>query len=223
MQLTVTVDFSRFNRKIRSAERQVLFAGSRALTEVARAARDEMGNQVARDLDRPTPWIRRGFYAVPARRDRLYSIVGVKDKQAEILRYQIQGGTRRPRKVAIQTPQRVALNSYGNIPKRTVAQLIAAAKGEKKMQRRTGRRIGVSNKVTLFYGEPGDGRPAGIYKRVPVRGSAEGQLISIVSFPKTPAVYRPRLRFAPTVHGVVQRRFGALFAAELGKALASAR
>lgn len=223
MQISVSIDSSRLGRRIAGIEKQVIFAARRSLTEVGRAARDEMATQVVKDLDRPTPFTRRGFYSTAARGDRLVTVVGIKDKQAEYLKYQVAGGSRAPRKQAIRTPQKVSLNKYGNIPARTMATLIAAARGEKRFQKRTGKRIGVSSKATLFYGEPGDGRPPGIYKRVPAPGQSDGRLIAIVSMPKRPAVYRPRLRFHETVRRVVQRDFGLVFARELARALVTAR
>ena len=67
-------------------------------------------------------------------------------------------------------PAAINRNEFGNIPRGLIAQLVAVANRERKLSRVKARRIAVSSKVELFYGDPEDqgGRryPRGIYKRV---------------------------------------------------------
>ena len=198
---------------------QYRFAVAKALTDTAReAAREELPKQAERDLDSPTPFTKQGFFFTPARKDSLTAVVGAKDRQSTYLHYQVRGGTRRPNRKALRLPSEVELNQFGNMPKGLVAQLIRRAQEGKRATKTQSARFGVSQKVDLFYGDPGDDRPPGIYKRVPLPGN-RNRLVPIVVFPEQPARYSPRFDFA----GAVQRTVRTRFVLNLRRAVALAR
>ena len=165
-----------------------------------------MPAQLQQDLDRPTAFTQSGFYVTPARKDKLEAEVGAKDKQAQYLGYQIQGGSRPPARRALRLPSVVQLNEYGNVPAGLIRTLVARAQAGRRATKSQARRFGVSQALELFYGEPGDGRPAGIYKRVVVSATRH-QLVPIIVFPRQPATYRARFDFTGAAMRVVDREF----------------
>jgi len=201
---------------------QVPYAIALALTKTARLVADGLPADLTQDLDRPTEFTKRGFYVQAARKDFLQATVGVKDKQAAYLGYQIEGGERRPMKKALRLPANVQLNDYGNVPSGLIRQLIARAKAGRRVTKGQARRFGVSQELDLFYGEPPDGRPAGIYKRVTISPTRH-QLVPIIVFPARPATYRAHFDFAARAARIADREFGAAFTAAWQQAVATAR
>lgn len=197
---------------------QYAFAVASALTATVKAVQKEMPAAVAQDLDRPTAFTKAGFFIVPARKDRLTAVVGVKDRQAQYLRYQVDGGRRAPLRKALRLPSEVQLDASGNMPAGLVRQLVARAKANKRATKTQAQRFGVSQALDLFYGEPGDGRPAGIYKRV-VLSATRQQLVPMVVFPQRPANYEPRFKFRERAQALV----ASTFEPELRKAWARAQ
>jgi hypothetical protein len=173
---------------------QFQFAVATALTREAKAVEKLLPGELASALDRPSAFTSRGTFVQAARKTDLVSVVGFKDKQASYLKWQVQGGTRAPKRQALRLPSVVQLNDQGNLPPGLIRQLIARAQAGKRATRTQSRRFGVSQGLDLFYGEPGDGRPAGIYKRVAV-SSTRHQLVPIVVFPKQSATYEKRFDF----------------------------
>lgn len=202
--------------------RQFPFAVAAALTDSVKAAQGAMPAELEQDLDEPTPFTKGGFYVTPARKDNLVAEVGAKRVQAEYLRYQAEGGVRQPKRKALRLPTAVELNAYGNLPAGTIKQLIARAKAGKRATKGQARRFGVSQKVDLFYGDPQDSRPAGIYKRVPI-GDGQTRLVPLVVFPQQGARYRPRFDFDGAARREVLRTFGPALQRRWQQALASAR
>jgi hypothetical protein len=201
--------------------KQYPFAVAMALTQTARAVKDSMPDLVQRELDDPTPFTKAGFYSTVARKDNLTAIVGAKDKQAEYLRWQVEGGRRAPKNKALRLPGDVQLNAYGNIPAGLIRQLVARAKAGKRATKGQAARFGVSQALDLFYGEPGDGRPAGIYKRVGT-GTVR-RLVPVIVFPKQSAQYERRLDFYGQARRVTLATFDDNLRRSWAKALASAR
>lgn len=201
---------------------QFRFACAKSMTDVVKLVQREMPGEMERVLDRPTAFTKGGTYIVPARKDRLQAEVGIKDQQAQYLAYQVDGGTRSPRNRALRLPSVVQLNQFGNVPAGLIRQLVTRARQGKRATKVQARRFGVSQELDLFYGEPGDGRPAGIYKRV-VLSATKHQLVPIIVFPKQPARYERTFDF----YGLAQRKVIAEFDAALERnwrdALASAR
>ena len=185
---------------------QFEFAAAKALTDTVRQVQQGMPAQAEADLDKPVAFTKSGFYIVPARKDRLVAEVGAKDRQAQYLWWQVEGGARAPQRKALRLPSVVQLNEHGNVPAGLIRQLVARAKAGKRATRTQARRFGVSQELDLFYGEPGDGRPAGIYKRV-VLSATKHRLIPIIVFPQQSARYTKRLDFYGFSGRVFDRNF----------------
>ena len=156
-----------FGGGVKRLSNDLAFVAAKSLTRTARKiAQEDMPQVVQRSLDRPTRFTKRGFYSIGAKKSSLVAYVGIKDKQAEYLKYQIYGGVRTPKRKLLRLPAEIALDAHGNILRRTLSQLITRAKQGKRATKGISRRSGVSTKVDLFYGDPGDGRPVGVYKRI---------------------------------------------------------
>lgn len=224
--ITVKTDFSGALAKLAAVEKQVKFATAVALTKTALKAKEAMPAAMEKALNKPTPFTKRGIFTRRATPDRPEAVVGIKDAQAKYLRYQIEGGTRRPDAGGLRLPAAINLDEFGNIPKGLIKQMIAIANKEKKLGKVKARRIRVSNKVELFYGDPDDnGRavmPRGIYKRIDL-GNGRGQLIPLVVFPVVSANYRPRFNFEKEVAAVVAKEWDKQFADAFAYAKRTAR
>ena len=203
---------------------QWLFAVAKAMSdtvvEIAKGLPDEANRSFEGGATRFT---KQGFEYERATKEKLEAAVAVRPLQAQYLYFQVEGGRRPPRRIAQRLPSVVDLDPQGNIPRGLIRQLIARAKAGKRVTRAQSRKFKVSQEVDLFYGEPGDGRPAGIYKRV-VLSATRHQLVPIVVFPKVDAVYR---RKPFDFYGYSAKRALATFEANLDRAwslaLATAR
>lgn len=209
--------------------KQLRYATAVALTKTARAVKDAMPAVLERDLDRPTPFTKRGLYVKNARRDDLTAEVGFMDRQASYLKYQIAGGTRQPGPHGIKLPGNILLNSFGNIPKGMIAKLKQAAQ-DGSLGRGIAKRLGVGNRrkgaapIQLFYGKP-TGRgwekaPMGIWRRLP---GNPGKLVPVIVFEDTPAKYKPRFDFKRRAEEVVAREWDKQFARAFDDAMRTAR
>lgn len=202
--------------------RQLPFAVAKSLTETARDVQLSTPKLLQQELDKPSPFTESGTYLKPARKDNLESEVGFKPRQAGYLWWQVEGGSREPDNKALRLPSVVQLNQYGNVPAGLIRQLIARARAGRRATKRQAERFGVSQQLDLFYGEPGDGRPAGIYKRVAI-SATKHQLVPIIVFPQQPARYERRLDFYGNSTRVAVRVFEAHLERNWQLALATAR
>ena len=108
-----------------AARKQLPFAVSLALNEVAGAIKSNTVSRLHKDLDRPTPFTQRGVFISRASKRKLSAVVGFKDIQARYLRIQETGGVRRPKARAIVVPVAQRLNKYGNMPRNTIKRALA--------------------------------------------------------------------------------------------------
>lgn len=202
--------------------KQARFAMALALTRTATDIKDAMPAALESDLDRPTQFTKRGFAVDRATPAALRSAVYVRPLQSAYLRYQVLGGPRSPKRTALRLPTTLKLNQYGNMPAGMIKQLIKRADAGKRATGRQAKRFGISKGLDLFYGDPGDGRPAGIYQRL-VLGPDRHRLVPVVVFPKQPAQYRRRFDFYGHALRVAQQRWPSNVSAALRQALSSAR
>lgn len=102
---------TRFYRK------QIPFAASKAINDTLFGAREHMQDMATMNLHKPTPFTLRGFKVHRSKRDELAGVLYIDDIQAKYLKYQIEGGTRRPGKRKLGIPLRnMPRNKYGNVP-----------------------------------------------------------------------------------------------------------
>lgn len=211
-------------------QKQVRFAGAVALTRTAYAVKAAMPAALEQDLDRPTPFTKRGIFVRSANKDNLTAVVGFLDRQASYLKYQIVGGTRRPGPRGIKLPGNIELNAFGNIPKGLIDRLKAAAQNGS-LSGAIVRRLGVHGNrrkgaapIQLFYGKPAgrgwEKAPMGIWRRVP---GTPGKLVPVIVFEDTPAKYKPRFDFRRRAEEVVRREWDQQFARAFADAMRTAR
>lgn len=200
---------------------QLPFATTLALTRTAKDAADALTAAMPHELDRPTPFTQKAWAFQRASKTDLTARVFAKDAQAKYLQYQVFGGNRAPTNVALKLPAQIKLNEFGNIPRAEIKRLIQLAQEGKRLTRVRGARLGISSKLDLFYGDPGNGMPPGIFKRVQ-QGSVH-HLVPIVLFPHIVAHYTPRIPMRATVERVVRARFGANWSDAWAQAMRSAR
>lgn len=220
--ITVKVDTSKIEQRLQAlASDQVPFATALALTNTARDVSAALASEMPKYLDSPTPFTLRAFSIQRAEKLKLSARVFAKDAQGRYLRWQIDGGDRAPNRKLQRLPAEITLNAHGNLPAGEIARLIALAKSGKRTTKARAAKTGVSSKVDLFYGDPGNGRPVGIYKRI-VRGDVQ-YLVPVVIMPQGPAKYRPRFPARKIVTDTAHRVFPAHFSAALRRAISTAR
>ncbi|MFY0619033.1 hypothetical protein [Shimia sp.] len=137
--LTISDSIQSFERSLSDvAQRQLPFATAMALNDTAADVDEAWTKQMARRLDRPTPFTMRGIRRQRAVKRRLVATVAFKDIQAQYLRLQVEGGSRKPVGNAILIPVAQKLNRYGNMPKGAVGRSVKrkdtfiASRGDKK-------------------------------------------------------------------------------------------
>lgn len=206
--------------------KQVAFAASYALNATAKRVVGAMPAEIERAIDKPAPFTKRGVRVLAyANKSKLRATVGFMDAQAKYMALQIDGGVRNPGAGGLRLPSAIKVNEFGNIPKGLIAQLVAVANKGRKLGKVKGRRVQISNKVELFYGDPTDQRgkvyPRGIYKRVAQGGKSS--LIPIIVFPNVAAKYKKRFDFRAKALAIVQKEWQREFETALADALRSAR
>ena len=225
--LSVRIDgMDALRASINGMGRQVDYAASRAINATGKKIAEAMPAEMERSLDRPSPFTKRGVRVLKyANKAKLEATVGFMAAQEKYMQWATDGGTRTPGPGGLKLPSAIKLNEFGNIPKGIIKQLVAVANKEHKLGKVKGRRIAVSNKLELYYGDPTDHNgkqyPRGIYKRVTTGGKS--QLIPLIVFPVKPARYRKRLDFVGKARPIVQTEWTRQFDLALTEALRTAR
>ena len=211
-------------------QKQVRFGASLALTRLAGRIKDAMPSVMDQEMDRPTPFSKRGWFVRRATPATLTAIVQLMDRQASYLRWQIAGGTRPAGQRGIKLPGNITLDTFGNIPRGIIAKLKAAAQNgtlgpaiAKRLGAHGNRRKGAAP-VQLFLGRPrGRGwekAPMGIWRRVP---GNPGKLVPVVVFEESPAHYKARFNPQRAAANLVARHWRQEFSAALADAMRTAR
>ena len=211
-------------------QKQVRLGAARALTRMAGRVKDALPAVMEQELDRPTPFSKRGWFVRRATPSTLTATVQLMDRQAAYLRYQIAGGARQAGPRGIKLPGNIVLDTFGNIPRGLIAKLKAAAQNgtlgpavAKRLNAHGNRRKGAAP-LQLFLGRPAGphwrNAPLGIWRRVP---GNPGKLIPVIVFEQRPAHYRPRFNPQRAAAGIVARHWRGEFAASLADAMRTAR
>jgi hypothetical protein len=200
---------------------QYPLAVAKALTDTARQVSLVMPEKLRQDIDKPTPFTERAFGWRRADKETLTAAVEIKPIQAEYLRWQIEGGVRKPERKRLKLPSEISVDVYGNIPRGVVRQLVRRAEQGKGVTKRLGIKAGISTQAGLFYGAPkgGKGRalPAGIWKR------EGGRITPVVVFPERSAKYEKLFDFYGHAKRAALARFDANMRAAWALALRTAR
>ena len=129
MNIGIKADIKRATRKLNNAaKKQIPFAASKSLNELAfnisRKSLPKKADQVFEGG--ATSFTKRGFKYIKSTKRKLTSVVYIDDRQGKYMRYQVDGGERKPEKVAILAPtQHSKLNKYGNFTKTTISKMIS--------------------------------------------------------------------------------------------------
>jgi len=197
LEIRVKDDIKKLTRGLRQFQGQIPYATAVALTTTAKDVQRAETRQIPVKLDRPTAFTRNAIGITGANKRNLMAAVFVKDAQAEYLRWQIEGGTRRTPGRGTGVPTRAAkLNQFGNIP-----------------GRRRGIIKGKRQFVATIQGI------AGVWER-PAKGG--GRTTLVVAF-EPEVKYEKRFPFYAIGQGVVASKFQRNFSAAFMKAVRSAR
>lgn len=124
MQVRVKVDASGVFNMLKGHERQVPFTVAKALTATAKDAANAVTASIPARFDRPTPFTQKAVTIIAATKSNPVATVLVKDKQAEYLQIQEEGGQRRPVPGSpINLPVKYRTNSYGNIARGAIRRM----------------------------------------------------------------------------------------------------
>lgn len=205
MNLSLKADFTKLTAHLNRVQReQVPFAIAQTLNNVAIDVANAVTVQMDRYLDNPTPFTKkaytsgRGFKGKRATKRDFEAILIPGEIQAQYLKFQIAGGTRRPKQTAILVPTRFApKNKYGNLT-------------------RANRKRAVAGGGKYFTAGDREGKTPGIYKRV-------GRKIQPFAFYVDEAQYDAIFPIDKIASGVVSNRLQKRFSEALARALQTAR
>ena len=216
MQISVVANTKQLTKHLnRIQKKQIPFATSKALNDVAFDARSYVQKSLPRRLDRPTKGIISSVQVQKSKKKNLTAIVGFaglgfkstkwSESPAEIMRRHIKGGTRTPQGKAIPVPiaRNLKLNKFGNMPRTKIKTLLA--KPDK-----------------YFSGQP-KGRDAGIYERIKRTKRKPGKLKMLVNWESTTQYQSGRFPLQKIVELAVKKKYRMRFDAALNNALRSAR
>ncbi len=194
IRLDVKVDISGAIRKLGAQQRQLPFAVAKALTATAKDAQRAVTAELPRVFDRPNPFTMRAIAIRSANKQNQKAVVYVREKQAQYLQLEVEGGVRRPRGRALALPSAVPRDAYGNVG-RTTARRLRARKD-------------------VFSGTVGG--IGGVWQRTP------GRLVLLLAYEST-ARYTKRLPFVEIVQKTVDTRWPANLRASVDYAVRTAR
>lgn len=123
LEIKVKLDTKRVKRFLTDVQKkQIPFATARAITQTLQVASKDVRAQLDKDIRRPVPFTRRGFRVDGANKVNLTGRLFILPKQAQYLRWQIFGGVRTPKGIALAlrpakaAPGDLRLNKFGNLP-----------------------------------------------------------------------------------------------------------
>lgn len=217
-------------------QRQLPFATMQAINQTSFAVRDRWAEIIPRIFDNPTPLTRRAVLFRRATRQNLEAFIFFRDQAAggtapaKYLQEQVFGGQRRAKRSdkALQAKgvmpngyfwvpgKEAKRDRFGNLPRSVIKDIIQKVG--------LGSEGGESRGPRYFVVKRREGRTRhlgpGIYRRV--RKGDATEVRSVMVFVRT-AKYRPRFEIGKITATIYQRRFPAIFAEQLARAVANAR
>lgn len=126
MQIKVKDNSKQLAKKLTAIQKkQIPFATSQAINATlgigsgnkGKGLDGEFAKQMNRKLDRPRPQTTKAFYRKRATKRNQTGVLGLQDWANEVLKYQIDGGVRKPssKKIPVPITKNKRLNKYGNI------------------------------------------------------------------------------------------------------------
>ena len=213
MRISVVADTKKLTKHLNRIQRkQIPFATSKALNDVAFDCRSFVQKSLPRKLDRPTKGIISSVQVEKSKKKNLVAIVGFaglgfratkwSESPAKIMRRHIQGGTRSAKNNPIPVPivKNIKLNKFGNLPRTKIKTL-----------------LGKPDKY--FSGKP-KGRDAGVYERIKTKNKRG--LKMLVNFEKSTQYESGRFPLRKIVEAAVRSKYRKRFDVALRNALKTA-
>lgn len=191
-------------------KKQLPFATALAITNTLYRAKEGVEQQLERDIDRPTPFTKRGFRVQKADKRNLTGRLFIMPIQRSYLEFQIFGGIRRPKGTALALPPAKSMpgdvrkDAYGNVPRSQRAKQLLA-KGA------------ISTKI---------GNVAGVWqppKKTKTGKVRKGSRMALKLAYVKQATYRPRFRFFERGQAEINKHFTSEFQKAFARAMRSAR
>lgn len=191
MQISIKADIKKLTRGLNDIQKkQIPFATSRALNDVARQASTKTLRERADKVFEggATSFTKSGFRYEKSNKQNLTAKVFIDPARAEYMKFQIAGGTRFPKNRALMIPTtHTRLNKFGNITRGTFNRLI-------------------NDRAKYFSGIPKGMQGAaneGIWERYGRQTKRGGQKIRMVAKYRKRGQYQPLFPYAETIEGVV--------------------
>lgn len=211
--IRVKVDIGPVTRYLADVQRKIGYAKAIALTKTAKRLQTMAERRVAEVFDRPTTFVKKGFYVRPATVALPEATIGIKDRQAKVLLPHIVGGKRERKPFEIRLAMDAAkangywvpgsgikLTQSGNLSRAQIKQIVAGLQ-------KTGRY------GEVFVGRPRNhlGAPYGIWARpLKLKGGRTGGLVPLLIRIDQPT-YRKRFDFFDMIEKNAQRIFNEEF------------
>ena len=226
ISLTIDQDLSKATAWTKAVQKQLPFATSVALNNVAFDARKAINEGTKGAFDKPVKFTQSAFLVQKSKKRSLAAFVYAQDKagrdRARYLRFGIAGGTR-PQK-GMDAYFENAVPNDGTIPPgayfmpTSLVKINASGNVTQATLRRISKGISGDPRGGFFIGTPkGGNRPPGIYRRS--RNQLQPYFIATTDKPD----YTGRFNIEAIGAKVIERRFGFHFNAALSKALSTAR
>ena len=226
ISLTIDQDLSRATTWTKTVRKQLPFATSVAINNVAFDARKAINQGTKGAFHVPVKFTQNAFLVQKSKKKSLAAFVYAQDKagrdRARYLRFGIQGGSR-PQK-GMDAYFAKAVPNDGTIPSgayfmpTSLVKTNASGNVTQATLRRISKGISGDPRGGFFVGTPrGGGRPPGIYRRS--REKLHPYFIATTDRPD----YRRRFNIESIGAKVIERRFGIHFNQALSKALSTAR
>ena len=240
--LNVKSDLDKFAAQLSELERrQVRYAASRALTEVAKAAVKDMQAEMPRIFDRPTRYTINAVYAIPNRDKRnLEAVVAIRNQasgtpQERYLSPEILGGPRATKafETKIGLGQLVPaagalLDANGNVQRAQINAILAnlraastpASKAQLRRLEKRGRLTKTAKGMAKYFVAKSkqDGSILGIWNYL-----SPGHVAPVFLAAKRPPAYSERLPFEPFILASYARTFTPALQKWFAKAIATAK
>ena len=189
----------------RIAKKQVPYAVSKTINEVAKLCQRELQKQIKIHIKNPTAFTKKSTFISYSNKNQspIRAIVGIKDKQAEFLIYVEEGGISVATGKSKPVPVAAFKNKFGNIPYKKIGKLLG-------------------NKDKYFSGTPAGGnRPAGLYQRSNTKKG--GNKLKLLASWQKSTKHVKHTRFAERVALIVARNFDKVLRKQMALAIGSMR
>lgn len=167
MQISVKTNTKELTKKVgRFFKKQVPFATSQAINQVAYGLRGWEMAQMPAFLDRPTPFTLKGVRYTKSNKRNLTAFVYLTEPVDKYMKYQINGGNRLAKRGRVLPAIGTKTNAYGNLPR--------------------GKSKTLMSKANVFSGAP-KGKPGGIWQKM-----RSGRIKPILIYEKGVLTYKKR-------------------------------